>query len=89
MVASVGDLSFDIWGYFLVTLNCVITAWYLVLISQKQKETQLESFGLMFYNNIFSIPILTFTVLTFEWDTVVNFKHWGNVGFQVREFCVC
>jgi len=89
LIASIGDLSFDLWGYFLVGLNCVVTAWYLVLISKKQQETQLESFGLMFYNNIFSIPILIVSVALTEWEILLNFNMWYSLGFQVVFFMSC
>jgi len=89
MIASIGDLSFDLWGYFLVGLNCVVTAWYLVLISKKQQETQLDSFGLMFYNNIFSIPILSVSVVLIEWDMLKSFDQWYSIGFQLVFFMSC
>jgi len=89
LIASIGDLSFDLWGYFLVGLNCVVTAWYLVLINKKQQETQLDSFGLMFYNNIFSIPILAVSVITLEWEPLVNFQLWYSFGFQITFFMSC
>jgi len=83
MIASFGDLTFDLWGYMLVFANCGTTAWYLVLIAKKQRETGLNSFGLMFYNNIFSIPIITVLVYFTEFNDLVVFEQWMNPGFQI------
>lgn len=38
MVAGWGDLTFDLYGYILTALNCVVTAWYLVLIAKKNRK---------------------------------------------------
>lgn len=89
MIASFGDIMFDLWGYFLVGLNCATTAWYLVLIAKKQKETGLDSFGLMFYNNIFSIPIISVLVYLSEYDMLVKYDNWSNFGFQVTFLGSC
>jgi len=89
LIASAGDLSFDFWGYCLVVLNCGTTAWYLVLITKKQQETKLDSFGLMFYNNMFSIPVLLCTVWFIETDVLYSFKQWHSAGFQIVFFMSC
>jgi len=89
MVASVGDLTFHLWGYFLVFMNCCTTAWYLVTISKSQQDTQLNSFGLMFYNNLFSIPILLVTTPLFELHILVNYDHWKSTQFLIALFISC
>jgi len=38
VIGGWGDLTFDAWGYFLTTLNCFLTATYLVWIAKKQKR---------------------------------------------------
>jgi len=89
IIASFGDLTFDLWGYILVGLNCATTAWYLVLIAKKQRETGLNSFGLMFYNNIFSIPLITILVYFSEYDDLVAFQHWRLFEFQITFLGSC
>jgi len=89
IIASFGDITFDLWGYILVALNCATTAWYLVLIAKKQKETGLNSFGLMYYNNIFSIPIIGILVLFSEYQDLVKFQYWLAVDFQITFLGSC
>jgi len=84
IIAGWGDLEFDLWGYFLTFVNCVVTAWYLILIAKKSTETGIKTFGLMFYNNLLTMPIVVIIVLLTEWDVLVNFDHWFDLGFQ---FC--
>jgi len=82
MIAGWGDLTFDMYGYLLTVLNCVVTAVYLVLIAKKSKETGLNTVGLMFYNNLLSLPFLVGLVVVTEWDTLANFDGWSSVGFH-------
>jgi len=84
LIAGWGDLSFDPWGYFLTGLNCVVTALYLVEIAKKSKETGLNTFGLMFYNNLLSIPALFIIVYVTEYHIIVDYKQWTSLGFH---FC--
>jgi len=86
IIASFGDLTFDMRGYILVFLNCATTAWYLVLIAKKQRETGLNSFGLMFYNNILSIPIIAILVYFSEYEDLMKFQQWGVFEFQITFF---
>jgi len=82
-VAGWGDLSFDLYGYFLTALNCVVTAIYLVLIAKKSEQTGMETFGLMFYNNILSLPIVAIIVILTEREELASFDRWHDVGFQL------
>eukprot|EP01114_Cavostelium_apophysatum_P021130 TRINITY_DN7281_c0_g1_i1.p1 TRINITY_DN7281_c0_g1~~TRINITY_DN7281_c0_g1_i1.p1 ORF type:complete len:350 (-),score=47.49 TRINITY_DN7281_c0_g1_i1:32-1081(-) len=84
IVASWGDLTFDIYGYALTTFNCIVTAFYLVLIAKKSNETGIGSFGLMYYNNIMSLPVVAIITLTLEWNELRTFDNWSSLGFQ---FC--
>jgi len=52
------DFDFNAMGYFLVTLNCIATAAYLLYIAQLGKSSGLNTFGLMWYNNAQSIPFV-------------------------------
>lgn len=57
MVAGYTDLNYNSMGYFLVLLNCIFTAVYLLFIA-KFGKMGLNSFGLMYYNNILSLPVV-------------------------------
>jgi solute carrier family 35 protein len=56
-VAGIWDFDYSFIGYFLVLLNCIFTAVFLLSISKFGKQG-LNSFGLMYYNNIQSLPIV-------------------------------
>jgi len=83
IIAGWGDLTFDPYGYFLTALNCVVTALYLVLIAKKSQETGLQTFGLMYYNNILSLPVMIVITLLTEWKILSNYTGWWNLGFQI------
>jgi len=82
-IAGLGDLMFHAFGYILVFINCVITALYLVYIAKTAAETKLDSFGLMFYNNLLSIPFVFALVYFVELDDVMTYTQWGDYGFQI------
>ena len=44
----------------------------------------METFGLMFYNNILSLPIVAIIVVLTEWEELATFDKWHDVGFQVQ-----
>jgi solute carrier family 35 protein len=83
VIAGLGDLSFNAIGYFLCALNCVVTALYLVFIAKVKNETNLDTFGLMFYNNVLSIPFVVLVVLGLEYEDVINYPYWTDPGFLV------
>eukprot|EP00499_Haloplacidia_sp_CaronLabIsolate_P010397 CAMPEP_0196772410 /NCGR_PEP_ID=MMETSP1104-20130614/2216_1 /TAXON_ID=33652 /ORGANISM="Cafeteria sp., Strain Caron Lab Isolate" /LENGTH=336 /DNA_ID=CAMNT_0042142545 /DNA_START=1 /DNA_END=1011 /DNA_ORIENTATION=- len=84
IVAGATDLTFSFVGYFLVFLNCIFTATYLVFINRLSKQTGLSTFGLLFYNNIMCVPLVAVTVLaTGELPEMVTFPHWARFDFLV------
>jgi len=85
-VAGYGDLTFDAWGYFLTGVNCFVTALYLLMISKKSKETGLSTFGLMFYNNIISIPLVLLVVYWVEWEELMTYDKYSSFEFQLCFF---
>jgi len=82
-VAGYGDLTFNLIGYVLVMINCVITALYLVYIAKTTAETKLDTFGLMYYNNILSFPFVLVMAFVFEYNDVINFPLASDYGFQI------
>jgi len=81
-IAGLGDIDFSMFGYTLVMLNCLITALYLVYIAKTTAETKLDTFGLMFYNSLLSIPVVVLCVLLFESD-VIYYPDVFDYGFQI------
>jgi drug/metabolite transporter (DMT)-like permease len=88
-VGGWGDLHADALGYLLTLLNCLVTALYLVYIPKKTRETNLNNWGLMFYNNLLSLPTILLLVAFLEWEKLATFEHWRNPGFQVRRISTC
>jgi len=43
----------------------------------------METFGLMFYNNIMSLPIVVVIVLLTEKNELMSFTKWTDIGFQM------
>ena len=82
VVAGLGDMNFDAWGYSMVFITCVVNAAYLVLIVETKKATELSSFGLLFYSNIIAAPLLlTYCVVSGELRAALAFDAWGNGAF--------
>jgi hypothetical protein len=81
VIAGWGDLEFHLLGYVLIFINCVFTAWYLLAIKKAKDETGLNTFGFMFYNNLFSLPLFAVIVLVTEAQSVIHFPYWTDPGF--------
>lgn len=52
---------------------------------QKKQETGLDSFGLMFYNNVLSLPVILIIATLTEWHVVMEYEHWSKPGFLVGD----
>ena len=83
LLAGITDLSFNLIGYILVTLCCFSTAFYLVLIVQTTNRSKLDTFGLLFYNNILSFPLMLGYMLLFtnELAEVTNYEYIRDIKF--------
>lgn len=57
-IAGATDLSFSTMGYFLVSLCCLATALYLVLIVRVTNSSKLGTFALLYYNNVLALPLM-------------------------------
>lgn len=84
LVAGAYDLEFSAAGYLLVLLNCVFTAAYLLYISKLGKSSGLNTFGLMFYNNIQSLPVVTALCwINGDLSAVASYPHLWQWDFVV------
>jgi len=83
VVAALYDFDFSLIGYLLVGLNCLFTAAYLLSIAKFGKQG-LNSFGLMYYNNIQSLPLV---ILLCWWNgdfaVFAGYPYLADVGFWV------
>jgi len=99
-VAGIADLDFSAIGYFLVALNCVFTAGYLLYIAKFGETTKahgLNTFGLMWYNNVQSLPIVFAICLLngdlsqvrsypylYDWDFILCFLFQSTLAFMLN-----
>lgn len=82
-VAGVNDMSFSLPGYVLVLICCFSTALYLILIVRVGKRSKLDTFGLLYYNNVLSFPIMLTYLLVFtnEWKQIPDYDHIDDPRF--------
>jgi solute carrier family 35 protein len=59
IVASFGDLSFDLVGYALALTSCVLQTTYLLLVEKSGSEKGYNSHELLLYNATLSLPVLS------------------------------
>ena len=55
-VAGIGDASFALYGYAMILLANLTTSLYIVLVKRVRQRTDLDNFGILFYNCILSLP---------------------------------
>eukprot|EP00127_Corallochytrium_limacisporum_P005343 Clim_evm19s203 gene=Clim_evmTU19s203 len=91
VVAAADDLSFDAWGYTIITINNVFTALYGAVLKQKLDSKDLGTFGLIYYNTFFSLPILIviYFMIPGEHEKVMQFEYFGSLGFQLCFILSC
>lgn len=58
ILAAVNDLSFSFLGYCWQAANCVSTSSYVLYLKHATRTVQLSKFGMVFYNNLLSLPML-------------------------------
>ncbi|EME31454.1 UDP-sugar transporter sqv-7 [Galdieria sulphuraria] len=61
MVAAIFDMSFSIYGYFMVFSANLTTAVYLVLIRYTRDQTKLDNFGILYYCSLSCLPLFLLT----------------------------
>jgi len=78
IIAGSTDLTFNAKGYFWIMIYCITTA--LFLVYQKKHGQNLNAFGLLYYNNIISLPFIVFLVwIGDEFDGAIKYPNstWG------------
>lgn len=89
-IAGATDLSFSLTGYLLVAVCCFSTALYLVLIVRIGKRSGLDTFGLLFYNNLLAFPLMLVYLVFFtnellhipDYEHIVDIKFWAFLTFS-------
>lgn len=82
-IAGMHDLSFSMPGYVLVGICCLSTALYLIFIISVGNRSKLDTFGLLYYNNILSFPLMAGYLLLFtdEVSQVPKYEHIRELRF--------
>lgn len=73
------DLKYNTLGTVYALLGVVITSFYQVLVGEKQKEFQLSSMQLLYYQAPISAVILIIPVLVFEPVSNISQGSWGLI----------
>ncbi len=58
VLAAANDITFSAVGYFWMVMNCLCTAGYVLYMKHATQTVRLPKFGMVFYNNLLSLPIL-------------------------------
>jgi len=83
ILAGAGDLDFDVSVYVLALSSCVIQAIYLVWANKANLEADLNSFGLLYYSSVLSVPfLLAFVLVTGELTDSLQYPYWTSLSFQ-------
>jgi len=73
LVAGYNDLAFDANGYTWMGINAVVTAGYVLYMRFAMKKTQLNEWGMVYYNNSLAIPtLLPMLLVSGEMTTVME-----------------
>eukprot|EP01135_Chromosphaera_perkinsii_P011405 Nk52_evm50s2391 gene=Nk52_evmTU50s2391 len=85
LIAALDDLTFNMMGYTLILANNIFTALNGVVLKKKLNSKELGTWGLMFYNNLFSLPfniILLYYNDPLIAEKVTTFPIWDDYGFR-------
>lgn len=74
LIAGASDLTFDIAGYLFALASCVSQAAYLIYVAKSGAERNLNSFGLLFYNSVLSLPFLL-VIITLNGELTNSLQH--------------
>jgi solute carrier family 35 protein len=90
VVAGLGDVSFDLTGYSMAIISCIVQAAYLVTVSKKEKELDLNSFGLLNYNSILSLPfVILVGFIKDEYASAWAYPNWSESYFLFNFTMAC
>lgn len=84
IIASIGDLSFDLLGYIYIFVNNLCSAFSGVLLKKKLDAKDLGTIGILYYNSLLSIPfiLLYFILITpDEWTACRLYPGWSSSWF--------
>eukprot|EP01124_Arcella_intermedia_P005741 TRINITY_DN13389_c0_g2_i2.p1 TRINITY_DN13389_c0_g2~~TRINITY_DN13389_c0_g2_i2.p1 ORF type:complete len:351 (+),score=55.88 TRINITY_DN13389_c0_g2_i2:8-1060(+) len=72
-IAANHDIDNSLNAYFLGLVSCCLQALYLIFVKKSGVETGLDSFTILYYHSLISIPLISVVLLfTDEWSQVVE-----------------
>ncbi len=81
-ISGSNDLMFNFKGYMAVFANGIATAGFYISSSRANKENQLDSIGLLYYNSILQLPFqAVFFMLSGEAAGLGSFSGWTSPAF--------
>eukprot|EP00128_Syssomonas_multiformis_P015083 Colp12_sorted_trinity150504_noHs@6957 len=85
MIAALDDFAFDMRGYLFIMANNLFTAANGVLMKKTLNSKELGTFGLIFYNTLFSLPLLLLMAPFHrdELQQVFSFHRFASPTFQL------
>ena len=85
LVGVSNDLSYNFWGYFYISVCCVSTALYLLLIRKLRFELRVSDTTLLYYNNLLSLPVMLayLCLCTTEFQDAWSYPRLRDVKFQL------
>jgi solute carrier family 35 protein len=74
LLAGYGDLGFDLKAYSYAAASCFIQTAYLLLVSKAGVGKNYTTFGILYYNSIYSLAFSTIYAMLFgELEAVMNY----------------
>lgn len=84
VIAAKSDSSSSSFAWFLGFASCFFQALYLTFVKRSGVTTGMDSFGILYYHSILSIPCLTLLALAMgEFGTALAFDRWKSPSFLV------
>jgi solute carrier family 35 protein len=90
VIAGAGDAAFSLSGYSMAAVSCVVQASYLIIVAKKEKELDINSFGLLNYNSILSLPFVVLVgIFKGEWSSALEYPQLSEFSFIFNFFMAC
>eukprot|EP01126_Amoeba_proteus_P043342 TRINITY_DN4753_c0_g1_i18.p1 TRINITY_DN4753_c0_g1~~TRINITY_DN4753_c0_g1_i18.p1 ORF type:complete len:269 (+),score=38.51 TRINITY_DN4753_c0_g1_i18:308-1114(+) len=82
LIMATGDMEFNLQAYMAAAFSCLAQSSFLLILKKKSLEKNLTTFGLLYYNSVLSLPILTVLfVVSGDMKAVLNYHNWSNIYF--------
>jgi len=87
VLAAANDLAFSLPGYLWQSANCIATSCYVLYLKHATQSIEITKFGMVFYNNLLSLPLLGAIAIAHGEPAVLIEAH-GRGAIDVKFFAV-